>query len=180
MQNDFQIVNHEIEHDTNLLAAIRIWGKTMRFDETRMGQSLFQRVQNGIEPFHVADLQDEPLFSSHLCQVARVAGLFGDRFLDQQMFALRQQIARDRKMHARRSGDRGSVNHSGELIERRCGFSFVLSTNFVCSCQINIENCDQFRIWQFGINARVIAANVTDTNDANAQFFHRRLTIDCT
>ena len=52
----------------------------MRFDKTWMIQSLFQCAQNGIEPFHVADLQDEPLFSSHLCQVSGIAGLFGDRF----------------------------------------------------------------------------------------------------
>jgi hypothetical protein len=82
-------------------------------------------------------------------------------------------------MRARRGGDRGSVNHSGEFIERRRGFSFVFGTNFVCSRRINIENRDQFGIWQFGIDARVIAANVTDAYDANAQFFHRTLAIVC-
>ena len=111
--------------------------------------------------------------------MVRVTRLFGDRFLDEQMLAPRQQLARDGKMHARRGRNRGSVNHSGKFAERCRGFSFVFPSNFVGSRRINIENRDEFRIWQLGIDARVIAADVTDAYDANAQFFHRTLAIVC-
>ena len=45
MQNDFQVVDHEIEHDTDVGAAIRKRRKPMRFDETRMGQTCLERAQ---------------------------------------------------------------------------------------------------------------------------------------
>src|SRR5689334_24793720 len=93
------------------------------------------------------------------------------------MLAPGQQIARDRKMRAGRGGDRGSVNHTSEFIERCRDSTSVFATNFGCSHRINIENRDQVRIWQFRIDTRVIAANVTDAYDANAQIFHRTLAI---
>jgi hypothetical protein len=37
--NDFQVVNHEIEHDTDVGAAIWKRRKAMRFNEARMGQT---------------------------------------------------------------------------------------------------------------------------------------------
>ena len=82
-------------------------------------------------------------------------------------------------MRARRGGDRGSVNHIREFIERRRDFSFVFATNFVCSRRINIENRDQVGLCQLRIDTRVVAANVTDAYDANPQIFHRTLAIVC-
>ena len=45
MQNDFRVVDHEIEHDADVGAAIWKRRKAMRFDETRMGQARFERAQ---------------------------------------------------------------------------------------------------------------------------------------
>ena len=59
MQNDFQIVDHEIEHDADVGAAIWIRRKAMRFDEARMGQPRLERAQHRIEALDMTDLQDE-------------------------------------------------------------------------------------------------------------------------
>ena len=37
MQNNFQIMDHEIENHTDIRAALRIRGKPMCLDETRVG-----------------------------------------------------------------------------------------------------------------------------------------------
>jgi hypothetical protein len=42
MQNDFQIVDHEIEDHTNVSAAFGVRRKPMRFNKTRMRQVLFE------------------------------------------------------------------------------------------------------------------------------------------
>ena len=56
MQNDFQVVDHEIEHDTDVGAAIWKRRKAMRFNEARMGEQCLERAQHGIEPLDVPDL----------------------------------------------------------------------------------------------------------------------------
>src|SRR5438309_224565 len=105
MQNDFQIVNHQIENNTDLRAAIWIRREAMRFDKTRMTQALFQRAEDGIKAFDMANLQNQPFFRRKLCELARVGGIFGDRFFDEQMFAARKQITRDGKMRTSRGSD---------------------------------------------------------------------------
>ena len=45
MQNNFQIVNHEIEHDADVGAAIRKRRKPVRLDEARMRQARLERAQ---------------------------------------------------------------------------------------------------------------------------------------
>ena len=105
MQNDFQIVNHQIEHNPDLGAAIWIRREAMCFDETRMGQALFQRAEDGIKAFNMANLQNQPFFRRELCEFARVGGIFGDWFFDEQMFAAHKQITRDRKMRASGGSD---------------------------------------------------------------------------
>ena len=59
MQNDFEIVNHEIEDDADIGAAIGKRREPMRLDETRMSESCLERAEHGIETLDVADLQDE-------------------------------------------------------------------------------------------------------------------------
>src|SRR5206468_4526746 len=59
VQNNFQIMDHQIEDDTDIGAALGVRRKPMRFNEPGMGQMRFECPQNRIEPFHVADLQNE-------------------------------------------------------------------------------------------------------------------------
>ena len=117
MQNDFEIVDHQVEHDSDIGAAIRIRRKPMRLDEARIRQAFFQRAQDRIETLHVADLQDEPARRGELRQFARVRGVFRDRFFDQEMLAPGQQFARDLEMRVRRRRDRGGVHLFRKLFE---------------------------------------------------------------
>src|SRR4030095_1732387 len=98
MQNDFQVVDHEIEDDANVSAAIWKRRKAMRLDEARMGQARLERAQHGIEALDVSDLQDELPLDGEFRQLARLRGVFRDRFLDQEMLPLFQEGPRDREM----------------------------------------------------------------------------------
>src|SRR5437764_428736 len=59
------------------------------------------------------------------------------------------------------------------------GPSLLCGRNFSRTSRIDIENRDELGMRQLGVNPRMIAANMTDANDANPQFFHRTLAIDC-
>ena len=62
MQNNLEIMDHEIEHHPDVGAALRVRREPMRFDKTRMGEAFLQRAQDRIEPLDMADLQDESAF----------------------------------------------------------------------------------------------------------------------
>src|SRR5437588_8795425 len=57
MQNNFEVVDHQIENDANVGAAIWIRREPMRFDKARMGESCFERAQDQIEALDLANLQ---------------------------------------------------------------------------------------------------------------------------
>ena len=89
MQNDFEIVDHQIEDDADVRAAVRIRRKPMGLDEARIGEPFFQRAQDRIETLDVADLQDT------VCRratglVQRLKGVRGHRLFHQKMFAALQ------------------------------------------------------------------------------------------
>src|SRR5438552_5917229 len=56
MQNDLQIMNHQIEDDSDIGAAIRIGRESMCFDKSRMSEPLLECAQDRIETFHMTDL----------------------------------------------------------------------------------------------------------------------------
>ncbi len=118
MEDDLEIVNHEIEHDADIGAAIRIRGEAMRLDETRMREPFFERAQDGIEALDVADLEDEVTLGGQTRQRGGVVGVFRDRFLDQEMLPGFEQRAGHFEMAARGRGDRGRVHVLGEILQR--------------------------------------------------------------
>ena len=59
MQYHFQVVNHQIENNTDICAAIGIGRKAMCLNETRMRQSRLECAQDGIEALDVPNLQNQ-------------------------------------------------------------------------------------------------------------------------
>ena len=57
----------------------------------------FEIFENGIEPLDVADLQDAILLLRELHQFRGLRGVVGHRFLDEDVFALREQLFRESK-----------------------------------------------------------------------------------
>ena len=57
MQDDLEIMNHEIEHDPDIGAAIWIRRKPMRFDEARMSQAGLDTVPGSLGVC-LADIED--------------------------------------------------------------------------------------------------------------------------
>ena len=55
-EHDIQIVNHQVQHNADVGAAIGEGGKAIGFNEARIGGDLLQVGQDGIEAFDVPDL----------------------------------------------------------------------------------------------------------------------------
>ena len=144
----------------------------MRFDEARMRQAFFQCAQDRIESFDVTHLQNKPVPRRQLRQLAGVAGVVGNWFLDQQMFAPSKQRTRNFVMCIRRRRHRGGVNQFHELIERLRRARVKFFSNGVRFRKIDVMNRGKVRRGNFGVEPGVIAPDVTDPNNSDTKFFH--------
>jgi hypothetical protein len=82
-----------------------------------MGQVCFERAQNRVEPFDVADLQNETTSRGQLYQVGSMRSVVGDRFFDQHMFAFRKKGARSRVVGVSWRCHRSGIDHLNKFIE---------------------------------------------------------------
>src|SRR5260370_15965426 len=144
----------------------------MRFDEARMRQMLFERAQNRVEALDVAYLQDKTVKCSQFRKLGSMCSVVGDRFLDEHMFALGEQSARNVVVSIGRRCHRSSVNHRDKIIEvfGRCCAEFARNgatperLHVLCRVKLSGRN--------FRIEPCMIASNMPNTNNANAKLFH--------
>ena len=121
MQNDFQVVDHEIEHDADVGAAIRERRKPMRFDETRMGQPCFERAQDRIETLDVTDLQNELALQRPVPPVRSPAPCFPrSAFRSADVCPSPAAAARSAKCELVGVAIEAASTKSGEFLERIC------------------------------------------------------------
>ena len=144
----------------------------MRFDEPRMRQVFFKSVQDRVETFHVTNLQDHAVARSQVCEFGRVHGVVGDRLLDQHMFVLRKESARNCvvRIGGRCHGSR--INHPDEFVERLRGGGAELGCNCSIRDRIDIIDSGELSGRSLRIQSGVIASDMTNANNANAQIFH--------
>ena len=82
MEDDFEIVNHQIQHDTNLRATVGVGGKAVRFDESGPSKAGFERTEDRVKTFDVPYLKNKPAVVGKTGQSLGVGGVLRDRFFD--------------------------------------------------------------------------------------------------
>ena len=86
-QHDIQIMNHQIQHHTDIHAARRIRREPVSFNKARFLGHGLQVIKDRIEALHMTNLQHAIVFLRQLHQLSRLIGLVRDRFLHQHMTA---------------------------------------------------------------------------------------------
>ncbi len=77
MEDDIDVMNHQVEHDIDIGGARVEWRQPVRLDEGRGLQGIAQVDQRGIETFEVTDLDQQVI---RQCQFDQVIGfIHGDR-----------------------------------------------------------------------------------------------------
>jgi len=152
MQNDFQVVNHQIEDDADVGAAVRIGREPVGLDESRIRQAFFQRAQDRIEALDVADLEDEATRRGQFRQLAGMRGVIRDRFFHEQMFAAREQLPRNFEMRAGRRGDRRGIDLLGKLVDRRYRLDAELGRALLRDGAVRVVNRGELRARDLGID----------------------------
>src|SRR5262249_52448191 len=145
----------------------------MRFDEARMGQIVFERAQDWIEPFDVAYLKDETAARGQFRKLGSMCGVVCDRFLDQNMFTLGEESACDLVVSIGGRCYGSGVNRRDKIIERlgRCRAEFA--GNGAAPERLHVVYRGELSGRNFRVEPCMIASDMPHTNNANAQLFHR-------
>ena len=131
-----------------------------------------ERAQDWIEPFDVAHLKDEAAARGQFRKLSSMRSVIGNRFLNQHMFALGKESACNVVMSIGGRCYRSGVNQRDEIIERfgRCRTEFA--RNCAAPQRFHVVYRGEFSGWNLGIQPCMIASDMPNTNNANAQLFH--------
>ena len=129
-------------------------------------------LKHRIEALDVADLQNELPLRRELGQLARLGGVFRDRFLDQQMLSFFQERTRDREMRIGRRGDGGGVDQLRKFLERTGRAHLVLLRNLRGGYGVGVVDGGEIGRVRFGVETRVIFPDMPDADHSDAKSFH--------
>src|SRR5437763_11935490 len=154
-------------------AAFGVRRESIHFNEERMRQVFFEAAQNWLEARYVADLHDETVKCSQFRKLGSMCSVVCNRFLDQHMFALGQECACDVVVSIGGCCHRSGVNHPAEIIERFGRCRPELARNCAAPERLDVVYRGELSRRYFRVEPCMIASDMPNTNNANAQFFHR-------
>ena len=174
VEDDFEVVDHEIEDDADVDGAVGEGGEPVGFDEDRAGETGFEETEDRVEAFDVADLEDEAAVASEVGEGLGLFGIIGDGFFDEDVFAEREEVAADVEVGNGGGGDGDGAGAGGEVVEGGDGAGFEFCGDFCGAGGVGVEDGGEVDAWEGGEDAGVVASDGTGTGDAHGEVSHGR------
>ncbi len=172
MEDDFDIMDHQVEDNADLGAAVWIRGEAMALDEARVMQTGFECGKNWVKPLDVADLEGESFGLRERNQCLGMFGGFGDRFFDEHMLAGLQEGGANREMKWGWCGNGGGIHRGDEIFHGGGCAGSVHSGHLFGGGQIGIIDAREFLACNLGQNSGVEASDVSGSDDSDATTAH--------
>ena len=168
-QHDVEVVNHQVEDDVDVEAALGKRAEAMDLDEPRIGQQRARGGDRRIEALGVADGEHARRASAAAAIISSASS--SDRaigFSTSDRHAGRQERQRDVAMQLGRHGDRHGVDLPEQLARSRRAarvrFAAAISS---ARAAIGVDDGDELDARQRRQNPRVMAAEVSDADDGD-------------
>ena len=174
VEDDFEVVDHEIEDDADVDGAVGEGGEPVGFDEDRAGETGFEETEDRVEAFDVADLEDEAAVASEVGEGLGLFGIIGDGFFDEDVFAEREEVAADVEVGDGGGGDGDGAGAGGEVVEGGDGAGIEFGGDFCGASGVGVEDGGEVDAWEGGEDAGVVASDGTGTGDAHGEVSHAR------
>ena len=113
-EDDVEVVDHEVQHDVDVGAALGERREAVTLDEARLADDAVERADRRVEALEMADLQHAPAADGELEQRLALVHRRGERLLDQHVDPGVEQVARDGVVQLGRDGDARAVDPAGE------------------------------------------------------------------
>src|SRR5690606_13074416 len=165
--NQVYVVNHQIEHDAHIAAALLERREPMRLDEARCFELPHCGDDGRIEALQVPDLQHATTSLRGRDQLLRFRDGGCDRFLDEHMNAVLEQLAADPMMQWRGHSQAHCVHSPDELTVIHKRLDAELRGDLRGGVRVRVDDRHELRVRQLRVLLCVEATEVTDANDGS-------------
>ena len=185
MEDDVEVVDHQIEDDVHVRAAFEEGVEAVGFDEEGRSHHGPEGRDGRIEPLDEADLEDQPLCPGEGDQFIRLGKRRGDRFFQQDVHARLQKDRGDLMVGAGRHGDRDGVDLSQKSAVVRQNLAVAAVGRLPGILLHHVGDADDPAFRNFPVFLEVVAAQMAGSHHADSDPVHhipdhafRRLTAD--
>ena len=145
----------------------------MALNESGLGGHLFEIVEHGVEPFYMADLEDEVLGAGEVDEHGGLIGVIGHGLFDEHMFALAEEGGGDVEMRDGGRDDAEGFGGGGSFFERTKDWDMKLIGDFACGfggVVVDADEIDLAALSQLGIDTRVLFSERASSDDGDLWF----------
>ena len=165
-------MNHQVEHDIDIGRARIERRQPVRLDKCRRLQLISQVQQRRIETFEMTDLDNQIIGQRQFDQIIGFINGDRDRFLDQHVAAMFEEVARDLMVQRGRCSDTNRVDLAQQLVVVRQCLDAMLVGNRLCGLGIGIDHRNEFAVVQRRVFVRVKFSQVTDADNGCFKLAH--------
>ena len=170
-------MDHQVEHHAHLGAAAgqararrRILGEAVRLDKAGVSGVFFKKIHRRIEPFDVADGEDDAVFFCAFDHLHRLRNVGGQRFFDEDVLAHFEQRHGGGVVVVGRNGDAECLALSGEFAPVLEHPEAEFGADLFRGLFLDVEDADHFGVGTLGIQPGMVAAESADADDADLEF----------
>jgi len=161
LQDDTDIMDHQVQHDADLGATGREGSQTLGGDVAGVDDGLLEVGHHRVVVLDVSDLDDAVGLGGGLEDLGGLREGDADRLLNQEVDALGQQGQRDGGMMIGRDDDAHGVAGGRHLIEGGEAPAAVLGADFGRAGVIRLEDAGKFGAGQGRVDTGVVLAERT-------------------
>ena len=162
-------MDHEVEHDVHLRAALLEGGEPLALDEERPRHALGERAERLVVALDVSRLEHQLLAFGELDQLVGLGERGGDRLFDQEVQTLLQALSRHRVVAIGRHRDDRRI----DLAERLAIVGERSAVELLCERRgaraVSIDHRDKLCATQRSELLRVVAPHVAGTDHGDLQ-----------
>ena len=167
MQNDLEVMDHEIKNDPDVEAALGKGRETMALDELRRVEPSLELAHDRIKSLDVTDLEDTTLFRGEGDHGFSIIDRVGDGFFHEDVFTGGKQHRRDFPVRHGRGRDRGGIDPLDKLPDAADGHGSELFGELAGVIEIGIVDRDEIGLFETGVDTLVIPTNGSDPDDSD-------------
>ena len=172
LENEIEIVNHEIEDYRHVGAARLERGQTLGLQIARLLEIRHRRAHRPIEALDVPHLERHPVLTRRMHQLFRARQRVGERFLDQRGQPTLQHRQADLDMRRCRHDHRRRFHAVEQRVERRIRGRAKLRGHLRGAGRIEIVDADQLGPVDLLQQPGVMKAKRTRSNDPDSHALH--------
>lgn len=161
LEDDADVMDHQVQHDADLGAAGREGGQALRGDVAGVDDGLLQVGHHGIVMLDVPDLHDAVGLGGGLQDLGGLREGDADRLLDEEVDALGQQREGDGGMMVGRNDDADGVAGGRHLVEGGETAATVLGADLGGPRIVGLEDAGQLGAGEGRVDAGVVLAERT-------------------